>query len=437
MDKSHMLRRDFFKRTGQSLAALWALQTTIGRRANAATTQPHAGGANITVHDDAFWAQVRDAFPLTRKSTYLNTGGLGASPKVSIDELKNKIDEFEEVSKTGHTHQLWSEVKNKAGLILGCDADEIAYTRNTTEGASIICNGLRLQRGDEVITSTHEHVGNIVSWLARQKRDGIVVKAFTPSTRSAQENVERIAALITPKTRALSISHVTCATGQILPVKTIGELAAAHGIWYFVDGAQAPGMLPVDVRDIGCHAYATSGHKWLLGPKGTGLLYVRRDALNTIDPTYGGGYSANGHWDMISSGQFEWTSTAQRFEYGTVSAPLFAGLGASMQFLLDIGIDNIWRRNHALGAMLIKGLNELGAEVVSPQDKNEHSSIITFRLHNMPYGELQRFLTQHYQMRTRGIYEGGLDALRVSLHLYNSPAEVERVLEGVAAAKKL
>ena len=137
-----------------------------------------------------------------------------------------------------------------------------------------------------------------------------MVKTFTPSTRSAQEHDERIAALITPKTRALSISHVTCATGQILPVKTIGELAAAHGIWYFVDGAQAPGMLPVDVRDIGCHAYATSGHKWLLGPKGTGLLYVRRDALNTIDPTYGGGYSANGHWDMISSGQFEWTSTA-------------------------------------------------------------------------------------------------------------------------------
>ena len=92
--------------------------------------------------------------------------------------------------------------------------------------------------------------------------------------------------------------------------------------------------------------------------KGTGLLYVRRDALNTIDPTYGRGYSANGHWDMISSGQFERTSTAQRFEYGTVSVPLFAGRGASMQMLLDIGIENSWSRNHALGAMLIKGLNE-------------------------------------------------------------------------------
>ena len=333
MDKSHMLRRDFFKRTGQSLAALWALQTTIGRRANAATTQPHAGDANITVHDDAFWAQVRDAFPLTRKSTYLNTGCLGASPKVSIDELKNKIDEFEEVSKTGHTHQLWSEVKNKAGLILGCDADEIAYTRNTTEGASIICNGLRLQRGDEVITSTHEHVGNIVSWVVRHKRNGIVVKTFTPSTRSAQENVERIG--------ALSISHVTCATSQILPIKTIGELAAPHGIWYFVDGAQAPGMLPVDVRDVGCRLRHQRPQKaaW---PQG------HRPALR---------------------------------------APLFAGLGAFMQFLL--GIDNIWRRNHALGAMLIKELNQLGAEIVSPQDKNEHGSIVTFRLYNMPYSEFR------------------------------------------------
>jgi len=388
------------------------------------------------VIDDRF-APLRAQLPYQADLTFLNTSTLGLSPQVVVDTIVQSIRAFEGKNSSGQHDEHWLVVKGQAAELLGCLANEIAFTRNTTEGASIICNGLRLQRGDEVITSTHEHVGNIVSWLARQKRDGIVVKTFTPSTRSAQENVERIAALITPKTRALSISHVTCATGQILPVKTIGELAAAHGIWYFVDGAQAPGMLPVDVRDIGCHAYATSGHKWLLGPKGTGLLYVRRDALNTIDPTYGGGYSANGHWDMISSGQFEWTSTAQRFEYGTVSAPLFAGLGASMQFLLDIGIDNIWRRNHALGAMLIKGLNELGAEVVSPQDKNEHSSIITFRLHNMPYGELQRFLTQHYQMRTRGIYEGGLDALRVSLHLYNSPAEVERVLEGVAAAKKL
>ena len=194
-------------------------------------------------------------------------------------------------------------------------------------------------------------------------------------------------------------------------------------------------MLPVDVREIGCHAYATSGHKWLLGPKGTGLLYVRKEALDDIDAKFVGAYSANGAWDMISTGEFEWAATAQRFEYGTVNVPLFVGLGASMQFLLDIGIDNIWRRDHALGAALIAGLNELGVEVLSPQHRDEHSGIITFRLRNMAYGELQQFLAEKYQLRTRGIYEGGLNGLRISLHVYNSFADVERVLAGVKAAQ--
>jgi selenocysteine lyase/cysteine desulfurase len=163
--------------------------------------------------------------------------------------MQAKTNELEAISDVGHTHELWAQIKGKAGRILGCDGDEVAYKRNTTEGANIVCNGLKLKRGDEVITTTHEHIGNTVVWLARQKRDGIVVKTFTPSTASASENIERIAALITPNTRALSISHVTCATGQVLPVKEIG-----------VDGAQAPGMMPVDVRAIGlprlCHEWA-------------------------------------------------------------------------------------------------------------------------------------------------------------------------------------
>jgi selenocysteine lyase/cysteine desulfurase len=107
-----------------------------------------------------------------------------------------------------------------------------------------------------------------------------------------------------------------------------------------------------------------------------------------------------------------------------------------MQFLLDIGIDNIWRRDHALGAALIGGLNELGAEVLSPQHSDEHSGIITFRLEHIAYAELQRFLASEYQLRTRGIYEGGLNGLRVSLHIYNSFADVERVLQGIRAAQK-
>lgn len=398
--------------------------------------QPAISGAGraIDPRDEAFWAMVREQFPLTRERIYLNTGGLGASPYVVIEAVKNKITELERICETGHSEELWHDIKSKAGQILGCKPEELAYMRNATEGIAIVCNGLPLKRGDEVITTTHEHVGNTLSWLARQKRDGIVMKAFEPSTQSAQENLERMQKLLTKRTRALSIPHITTSTGQILPVKQIGEWAAANKLWYFVDGAQAAGMLPMNLHEIGCHAYAASGHKWLLGPKGTGLLYVRADALDLIESKYLGGYSNTGEFDM-RTGAFQFHPTAQRYEYGTVSSPLFAGLGAAMEFLLKIGMANIWRRDHAMASALKEGLLKLGVEVNSPQNPEEHSAIITFTLRNMERSKLQNFLAEKYQLRTRGIYEGGLDAIRISLHLYNSFAEVDKVLEAVQAAK--
>ena len=431
-----MYRRTFIKTATRQLAGLVGLSTLASaQKSDTQSPAPKADAAD-ELRGEVFWASVRRQFPLTQDRVYLNTGGLGASPHVSIEALKAKIDELEYVSETGHQTALWRSIKEKAGLFLGCRAEEIAYTRNTTEGVNIVCNGLPLRDGDEVITSTHEHVGNTIAWLARQRRDGIVMKVFEPSTRSAQENLERIEALITPRTRALSISHVTTSTGQILPVEEIGKLASRRGLWYFVDGAQAPGMLPIDVGAIGCHAYATSGHKWLLGPKGTGLLYVRQDALDVIDAQWVGAYSNAEHFDM-RTGEFHFAPTAQRYEYGTVSTPLFVGLGAALDFLLDIGIDRIWHRDHALAAALIKGLNALGAEVLSPQHPDEHSAMITFRLPNVSRTELQPFLAKNYNLRTRGIYEGGLDGLRISLHLYNSFADVEKVLEGAEAALKI
>lgn len=414
------------------MSGLWAAARSDSRQPPAL---PHVADHSIDAHDETFWAMVREHFPLTRERVYLNTGGLGASPYVVIETLRNKITELERICETGHSDELWHEIKSRAGHLLGCKAEELAYTRNATEGIAIVCNGLPLARGDEVITTTHEHVGNTLSWLARQKRDGIVIKTFEPSTRSAQENLERMQKLLTRRTRALSIPHITTSTGQILPVKQIGEWAAANKLWYFVDGAQAAGMLPLKLHEIGCHAYATSGHKWLLGPKGTGLLYVREDALDLIAAKYLGGYSNTGAFDMVS-GAFQLHPTAQRYEYGTVSTPLFAGLGAALDFLLSIGMENVWRRDHALAAALKEGLNRLGVEVNSPQNPAEHSAIVTFTLPNMERGALQNFLAEKYKLRTRAIYEGGLNAIRISLHLYNSFADVGRVLEGVQAAMR-
>ncbi|MEK6572377.1 MAG: aminotransferase class V-fold PLP-dependent enzyme, partial [Bacteroidota bacterium] len=204
---------------------------------------------------------------MTRERAYFNTGGLGASPYVVIETVKRKMDELEAISEVGHTEEIWAAVKAKAARLFGADPSEMTLTSCATEGINIVVDGLPLKRGDEVITTTHEHVGGILAWLARQKLDGIVLRWFEPSTTNREENVERLSRLITARTRVISVSHVTTTTGQELPVREIAQLAKEKGLRYFLDGAQVPGMKPLNVKEIGCDFYAASGHKWLLGPK--------------------------------------------------------------------------------------------------------------------------------------------------------------------------
>jgi len=387
-------------------------------------------------NDERYWLLVRDQFPLTRERTYLNTGGLGASPYVVIDAVVSKMNELERISETGHSEQLWASVKQKAATLLGCEAEELAYTRNATEGINIVCNGLPLKRGDEVITTTHEHVGNAVPWLARQKRDGIAIKLFEPSAKSARGNFDRIERLISKRTRVISVPHATTTTGQVLPVKEIAALAKAKNLWFFIDGAQTAGMLNFNLHDIGCDAYATSGHKWLLGPKGTGLLYVRKDMLDTIQALEVGAYSDKSH--DLQTGELTLHPTAQRYEYGTVSTPIFVGLGAAIDFLMKIGMDSVWARDAALSTAFCNGLQEIPpVEILSPLNQAERSAMITFKMKNIEYLKLQSFLAEKYKLRTRGAGEGGVNALRISWHIYNSFEEVNRVLEGVKEAAKL
>lgn len=387
-------------------------------------------------NDEKFWAFVREQFPLTHDRVYLNTGGLGASPYAVIDAVVSRINELEKISETGHSEQIWLDIKQKAAALLGCDAEEIAYTRNATEGINIVCNGLPLKRGDEVITTTHEHVGNAVPWLARQKRDGIVIKLFEPSTKSAQENLDRLASLISKRTRVISVPHATTTTGQVLPVKEIAALAKAKNLWFFIDGAQTAGMLNFNLHDIGCDAYATSGHKWMLGPKGTGLLYVRKSMLDTIQALEVGAYSDKSH--DLQTGELTLHPTAQRYEYGTVSTPIFTGLGAAIDFLAQIKMEAVWARDAALATAFLNGLQEIpNVEVLSPLNTAERSAMITFKMKNIEYLKLQSFLAEKYKLRTRGVGEGGVNALRLSWHLYNSFEDVNRVLEGVKEAAKV
>jgi selenocysteine lyase/cysteine desulfurase len=192
-------------------------------------------------------------------------------------------------------------------------------------------------------------------------------------------------------------------------------------------------MFRFNLHDIGCDAYATSGHKWLLGPKETGLLYVRKGMLDTIRAKFTGAYS--GDFDLAKS-IASFTPSAQRYEYGTVSAPLRTGLGAALKFIHRIGIDRVWAHDRALATAAFEGLRALpGVMVHSPARDAMRSAMITFSHAAVGYMDLQKHLDT-YKLRTRGVSEGGMQALRVSFHVYNSPEEVARVIEAVRTASK-
>lgn len=424
-----MKRTEFLKRCGAGFGGGFLLDVLL-QRGLTAEPVPWPSGEE----DDRFWRFLRDQFPLQKGNVYLNTGGLGASPYVVINAVKGKTDELERICETGYDDGLLKEIKTGCAELLGCEADELAFIRNTTEGVNIVARGLPFRKGDEIITTTQEHVGNVMPWLPLAKQTGLTIRFFEPSTLSPEENLKRIAELTNKRTRLISVPHALTTTGTILPVAEICAFARGKGIWSFVDGAQTAGMFPFSLHEIGCDAYATSGHKWLMGPKETGLLYVRKEMLDVIAVTFTGAHSS-GEFDH-QKGTFAYVPSAQRYEYGTVSIPLRVGLGAAVGFVQRIGIGKVWERDRFLSTRLDRGFREIpGVTVLSPERDEMRSAMVTIKHARLPYLELQKHLNT-YNLRTRGVNEGGLEALRFSTHVYTLPEEVDRVLEGVREAAK-
>jgi selenocysteine lyase/cysteine desulfurase len=381
--------------------------------------------------DDGFWKFVRSQFLFPENYAYLNTGGLGAMPAVVLERVKKTMFEKDFYLSAGHDLKRWNEVKEKCAGLFGpnCKKEEIALTNTATEGINVILNGLPLKKGDEVITSTHEHPALNISLLNRKQRDGIVIKTFEPDLKNGVGNLDRIERLITGRTRLVFISHFTCTTGQRFPEKEIGEIARARGIWYALDGAQTVGNMPIDVKDTGVDFYAISGHKWVLGPKRTGILYVREELLETLQPTIVGAYSDASH--DISQQSLVFQSTAQRYEYGTQNEALYWGLGDAVDFIQAIGVETVWQHNRHLAEMFYKGLKKMpDVTLLSPEEERYRTSLITFKIPEINYRDVTSHMIRN-SIRVRPVPEANLEAVRVSFHVYNHKDEVERILQEI------
>ncbi|MCX6550822.1 MAG: aminotransferase class V-fold PLP-dependent enzyme [Acidobacteria bacterium] len=428
------MNRKTFLRTAAGLAGGMVglpLQSWLTAAAPGTTDLASLLGQAGADGDQAFWRVIRTQFVLDPDWTFLNFGGLGACPLPVLNSLAEAMRTEELAPSAGHDAKQWDLVKERLARLLGREIrkEDLALVSTATEAINLVVSGLPLRSGDEVITSTHEHAALYTALLNRRQRDGIVIRTFEPDRVNGQANVDRIAALVTPRTRLIFISHVTCTTGQLFPVKAIAALAQAKKVWFALDGAQAPVCVPFDLGECGADFYACSTHKWIMGPKRTGFLYVRPGLVDVLRPLALG----MGSFEKfnVETGELVLHPGVRRFEWGTQNEALFFALGRAVEFVQTIGVERIWRYDRALAERFYRGLRELpNVETVSPDEEAWRTPMIGFRMRNHTFREVGDHLTKDH-IRVRTVTEGGLNSIRVSFFICNHDGEVTAILDSL------
>lgn len=379
--------------------------------------------------DAAVFAEARKHFLIPKGVTYCNTGTLGASPREVVDALVNGTRALETrlaawpytqpegEPLTGYEPSL--EVRTAVGAFVNAKPDEMAITQNATMSMNFLANGLDLAPGDEVVTTDQEHGGCISPWRLKAKRFGIVVKELRldDGTKDGPDGVVKLFAdAMTPKTKVVMFSQIVSGLGTRMPTRELCAMIRDRGALALVDGAQAVGQIQVDVKELGCDAYVASPHKWMMAPKGTGFLYIRRDIQDRFWTTL-----ASSHWDDHESGAFRF------MQYGTGAVPVHEGLIAALKFIDKIGMPRIERWDAMLTKRLRDGFSRIPtAHLSSPADPRLASAITTFRVEGVKARALQEALwARHIRVRPQSDARG----VRLSAHIYMSPSDVDTVLD--------
>jgi isopenicillin-N epimerase len=300
------------------------------------------------------------------------------------------------------------------------------FPRNTTEAMNFVANGLDLRPGDEVITTLHEHIGGLCCWELLAARRGITLRQvpLPAPAASADELLRAVCDVVSERTRVISVSHVLFTNGTVMPVAAIAAFCRERGIICVVDGAHPPGMMHVDIGAIAPDFYASSPHKWLCAPQGTGLLWLAEPWRTRLWPTI-----ASGGWNDSALG-------AHRLNHlGTLDESRLAGLDAALQFHETIGPQRIFERVRTLRRHLLQGLAATpGVRITSPSADELGAGMVSFTIDGLPAHELQRFLAAGANVRSRVVSEYDYGWLRLSPHVYNTFGELDRVLELIRRA---
>ena len=381
------------------------------------------------INDAKYWQAVRKHFVLREDQVYFNNGTMGPTPgyvinKISEHLLHYNVHAAETDYKDGTGPELltgyfsYDSIRQKIGLIINADYQSIALTQNATFGMNYVANGLALEAGDEIINTNQEHGGGYGAWMSLAKRHGLVYKqAQIPIPANDPEALfDAIFKLVTKKTKVIAIPHIVSVYGTVMPVKAICAEARKRGIFTVLDGAQSVGQVLVDVQDIGCDAYYSSLHKWLLAPAGNGILYINPERIGEIWTTI-----ASYNWDNQTDHGF------RLMQNGTGNPALMAGLDASLDFYNTIGQDRWISRIKTLGDYLRNRLQAMNRITIhSSTHPQMCAGLTTYALDGWTGPDLQKAMWAQEKLQPRSV---GTELLRHSVHIYNNESEIDRAID--------
>jgi cysteine desulfurase/selenocysteine lyase len=370
------------------------------------------------------------AFPILSIRHFFNHAGVAPLPHVAAEAMHEYADRAESSAYVGASwYRDIETLRASAAGMINAHRDEIAFVKNTSEGISIVANGIDWQWGDRVVTTAIEYPANIYPWMEQARQRGVKLIMVPEESDSAGRRFVPLEKILEeandPKTRVITISHVEFASGQRHDLATIGKFCREKGILLCVDAIQSLGAIPVDVNAMHIDYLSADGHKWLLGPEGAGIFYCRRELLERTRPLMIGWMNVI---DAQNYGNYDYTlrADAGRFECGSHNVPGLLALKASLEMLYGTGIDLIAQRLKVLTDRLILGLMMKGYQVISPRSNFDWSGIVSFVSPTLNHQEVM------LQLRKKNIELALREGrLRASPHFYNTEEQMDKIVDAL------
>lgn len=380
--------------------------------------------------DEDFWYYIQQSFTVSSALINLNNGGVSPAPKQVQDAMKRYYD----YSNEAPSYYMWRILdqgretlrSNLAGLA-GCSAEEIAINRNSSEGLETIIFGLPLKEGDEIVASKQDYPNVVHAWKQREIRDKIKVVWVNLELPSEDENylVKTFVSAFTPRTKLVTITHIINWNGQILPVKKIAAEARKRGIEVLVDGAHSFAHLDFKVPDLGADYFASSLHKWLYAPIGSGMLYVRREKIKSVYPLF------------ASDTPFK--DDIRKFEaLGTRPFFIEQAIGKAIEFHEMIGAERKQKRLHYLKTYWMEKLAKIpGVKLHTSLHPAWSGAIGMVSIEGRKPADLDAYLFNQHKIHTTTIVWENISGVRITPNVYTTTKNLDKLVEGITAFARL